>query len=821
MNTWGGFVQYNIKGSSPTFPSDNDQPHQPELLNQSSPEDGKHDDGDADRLATYLVLPAAEIKSGPPSTLHAVMTDACATTIPENTPLVTPHPGQRHSPGGSTDDLAGYNPDQSGRFEGAQLQQLTVQDILEFGLSESPGETASELDAYQPKQEGEFLEIPDVKGTTVSPAPRVWARGFQGDSEESFSLPSTLNPALPEEPVSRSSVRSSVSAATSPECERPPVRSSGRTQTRRSTTKRHRSTSQELQCTSSASASSPPRKHRSLSLRGADAETDESFDEMGTSNSDGSTVDLPMDTDDHSSEQTFGAQYPGQMNGLELCIVRQPEANHRARYQTEGSRGCIKDRTGLSCPTVQLKGLVGNEKVVLHVYAATEIGAVEPHHMYRVSKAGGKKATPSQEVVSEGTHMLELKMHRSDNWIAKVDCLGITKCRNTDITPPDAPKNGSPKVKMAKRSRKLRLVFQTTITSPDGRSVVLRAVSTPLSCTPLPGLPEIHHLSHREADAAGGQLLVVIGRNFVKDESKFYIIEKSDGNNDKIAWEREIPLHPEHFQTVHIVGLVPAYHNPIITQPVHVFIVVRNKGKQSEPFGFSYVPSPGLMPPVAEIANLHLDSEAVPQAEKLSFLLDPNTNVNFPMSAASYSSAPTNNSNRIQLMVRADQNNPTGHVITITVPGSNEPHAVITAPTFSTSASPALDYIHETAQTDSLPSKLHQISQQQPSQSADMTQQSTDMTQKSTDMTQKSTDMTQQSQYNTNASSDYDVGDSIASQQRFNELLRDILGSEPDHDQLGTSSGPAPDQLGTSSGTAPDQLRTSSGPSQDQLRTSS
>ena len=31
---------------------------------------------------------------------------------------------------------------------------------------------------------------------------------------------------------------------------------------------------------------------------------------------------------------------------MELVIVEQPEAQHRARYQTEGSRGAIKDATG-------------------------------------------------------------------------------------------------------------------------------------------------------------------------------------------------------------------------------------------------------------------------------------------------------------------------------------------------------------------------------------------------------------------------------------------------------------------------------------------
>lgn len=39
-----------------------------------------------------------------------------------------------------------------------------------------------------------------------------------------------------------------------------------------------------------------------------------------------------------------------------LTIVKQPEQQHRARYQTEGSRGAVKDRDGNGFPVVQLTG---------------------------------------------------------------------------------------------------------------------------------------------------------------------------------------------------------------------------------------------------------------------------------------------------------------------------------------------------------------------------------------------------------------------------------------------------------------------------------
>lgn len=38
-----------------------------------------------------------------------------------------------------------------------------------------------------------------------------------------------------------------------------------------------------------------------------------------------------------------------------LVVIRQPEEQHRARYLSEGSRGAIKDRTGTSNCTIQVR----------------------------------------------------------------------------------------------------------------------------------------------------------------------------------------------------------------------------------------------------------------------------------------------------------------------------------------------------------------------------------------------------------------------------------------------------------------------------------
>lgn len=41
---------------------------------------------------------------------------------------------------------------------------------------------------------------------------------------------------------------------------------------------------------------------------------------------------------------------------VQLQIVTQPEQQHRARYQTEGSRGAVKDKSGNGFPVVKLNG---------------------------------------------------------------------------------------------------------------------------------------------------------------------------------------------------------------------------------------------------------------------------------------------------------------------------------------------------------------------------------------------------------------------------------------------------------------------------------
>lgn len=105
---------------------------------------------------------------------------------------------------------------------------------------------------------------------------------------------------------------------------------------------------------------------------------------------------------------------------VELRLLTQPEEQHRARYMTEGkllincptqftvitltdtrtatllnsktgSRGAIKDRSGLSHPVIRLYGVSIPVKVECYIGHDKQIGL--PHLFYQASKINGKNST--------------------------------------------------------------------------------------------------------------------------------------------------------------------------------------------------------------------------------------------------------------------------------------------------------------------------------------------------------------------------------------------------------------------------------------------
>ncbi|XP_018574169.1 nuclear factor of activated T-cells 5 isoform X2 [Anoplophora glabripennis] len=287
---------------------------------------------------------------------------------------------------------------------------------------------------------------------------------------------------------------------------------------------------------------------------------------------------------------------------VSLMIVKQPEQQHRARYQTEGSRGAVKDREGNGFPIVQLSGY--HKPTTLQVFIGTDIGKVSPHMFYQACKVSGKNSTPCLEKKIDGTCVIELQLDPSKEMSATCDCVGILKERNVDVEHrfPDQLGNRS-----KKKSTRCRMIFRTTITLDNGTQETLQACSQPIVCTQPPGVPEICKKSLTSCPASGGLELFVLGKNFLKD-TKVYFQLFEEGH---LLWEKAVVPDKEYLQQTHFVCVIPPYRTPDITEPVSVRLCVVSSGKTSEPHQFVYTPVNGAMP------SVHIDPS--PPAQPAQF----------------------------------------------------------------------------------------------------------------------------------------------------------------------------------------------------------
>ncbi|KAJ8952277.1 hypothetical protein NQ318_007445 [Aromia moschata] len=262
---------------------------------------------------------------------------------------------------------------------------------------------------------------------------------------------------------------------------------------------------------------------------------------------------------------------------VSLTIVKQPEQQHRARYQTEGSRGAVKDREGNGFPVVQLTGYY--KPATLQVFIGTDVGKVSPHMFYQACKVSGKNSTPCLEKKVDGTCVIELQLDPAKEMSATCDCVGILKERNVDVEHrfPDQLGNRRPP-----------LPWRTARRRPC--KFVLNLLFVPS----LPGVPEICKKSLTSCPASGGLELFVLGKNFLKD-TKVFFQQFEDGH---VRWEQAVVPDKEYLQQTHFVCVVPPYRRPDITEPVSVRLCVVSSGKTSESHHFLYTPVNGAMPSV-------------------------------------------------------------------------------------------------------------------------------------------------------------------------------------------------------------------------------
>ncbi|XP_039280636.1 nuclear factor of activated T-cells 5 [Nilaparvata lugens] len=270
---------------------------------------------------------------------------------------------------------------------------------------------------------------------------------------------------------------------------------------------------------------------------------------------------------------------------VSLDIVSEPEWQHRARYQTEGSRGAVKDRTGTSFPVVRLSGY--NKPAMLQVFIGTDEGEVAPHMFYQACRVAGKNSTPSLETTIDRTIVIQMDIHPVNNMVTVCDCVGILKERNVDVEHrfPD----GSPPTKNSrKKSTSVRMVFRTTIRLPDGSYETLQTTSDTIACTQPQGVPEVSLMSWTSSPATGGVDLFIIGKNFVKDTKVVF----QEGE----SWKVSVQPNKDFLHQSHLVCKVPPYARTNITAPVRVRVSVESCGKSSEPQSFAYTPVLGYLP---------------------------------------------------------------------------------------------------------------------------------------------------------------------------------------------------------------------------------
>ncbi|XP_067001455.2 nuclear factor of activated T-cells 5 [Anabrus simplex] len=278
------------------------------------------------------------------------------------------------------------------------------------------------------------------------------------------------------------------------------------------------------------------------------------------------------------TSQLLGVSRDGKAH---LQIVCQPEQQHRARYQTEGSRGAVKDRSGNGFPIVKLVGY--NKPTTLQVFIGTDVGRVAPHMFYQACRVSGKNSTPCVEKKIDGTVVIEVNFDPTKDMTITCDCVGILKERNVDVEHRFPDQTGT---RNKKKSTRCRMVFRTTVTHPDGSTEVLQTTSQPIVCTQPPGIPEICKKSLVSCPCTGGMELFILGKNFLKDTRVVF-----QQNDLEPVWEDAVQPDKEFLQQTHLVCTVPPYRRCDLVEPVVVKLFVMSSGKTSEPHTFTYTPA--------------------------------------------------------------------------------------------------------------------------------------------------------------------------------------------------------------------------------------
>ena len=274
-------------------------------------------------------------------------------------------------------------------------------------------------------------------------------------------------------------------------------------------------------------------------------------------------------------------QSVSQDGSVALRIIKQPEAQHRARYLTEGSRGSVKDRSGSGYPTVVIEGY--NKPAVLEIFIGSETGKPLPHLFYQVCRVAGKSPSSSKQVRRDGTNYLQLQSEQRRGNMFVCDCIGILKERFSDVE--GRFPNDSQWKEAKRKSTSCRIVFQTTVQTLLGNLETLQIASEEINCTQLPGTPEILKMNIKKASMVGGEELWIIGKNFLKDTKVNFLYVKP--GKVEPTWSKIVSPMKEFFHTNHLIVTIPPFYT-MMYHDVQVHVMVKSSGKNSDCVPFTY-----------------------------------------------------------------------------------------------------------------------------------------------------------------------------------------------------------------------------------------
>uniref|UniRef100_A0A9J7YL89 Nuclear factor of activated T cells 3b n=1 Tax=Cyprinus carpio carpio TaxID=630221 RepID=A0A9J7YL89_CYPCA len=277
---------------------------------------------------------------------------------------------------------------------------------------------------------------------------------------------------------------------------------------------------------------------------------------------------------------------PSQCGQCELKMEIQPKPQHRAHYETEGSRGAIKSDCGRH-PVVKLIGY--NEKPVsLQMFIGTaDERYIRPHPFYQVHRISGKTvATLSQETVISSTKVLEIPLLPENNMCTSIDCAGILKLRNSDIE----LRKGETDI--GRKNTRVRAVFRVHIPQHNGKVLSLQVASIPIECSQrlAQELPQIESFSPAYGSVNGGEEMLITGQNINPESTVVFLEKSSDG---KTQWEVNVRALQEKSQDVNTTSLVvkiPPYYKKTTASSTQVqFYVSNGKKKRSASQFFTYL----------------------------------------------------------------------------------------------------------------------------------------------------------------------------------------------------------------------------------------